>query len=223
MPIPADPDLVSDFDAVTLTFVTTTGATVTAQVQQPDGTLLAAVSVSESPAASGEFPFTFLPDAPGMWGVVFRASGVVTAVEQRWVRARALATVPPLAAVEDIARGWRGLTSDEETVVAALIDHASLIVRAKIPTVDSRLADGSLSADLVAAVVAGMVRDVLDSPPVGMQSWTVDDYTERFYEVERRLTLHPADLDLLALPGALTGAFTIRPHGPARTGVTPWH
>lgn len=207
-------------DAVTLTFETSTGATVTAEVLKPDGTTVAAVAVPESSA--GQHPFTFVGTQANMWRVLFVSTNP-TATQVRWVRFSAISATPPLATPDDVARGWRVLTSTEEDAAAAMIDHASLIVRAKISTVDSRLADGSLSSDLVAAVVASMVRNVMDSPPAGMQSWTVDDYTERFYEVERRLSLHDDDLDLLALPSAVTGAFTIRPQGTARNCVSPWH
>lgn len=209
-------------DAVTLTFSTLTGATVTAEVTDEAGVTGSAQAVPETPASSGDYPFTLVPDAAGMWGVTFRASGTVTAVQQRWVRARAIATTPPLAVPEDVAAGWRPLTAAEEDVASGMIDHASLIVRAKVPTVDARLADGSLSGDLVAAVVAGMVRAVMQAPPAGMQSWTVDDYTERFYEVERRLALPDADLDLLLPAGSTSGAFTIRPSYAAPVRWSPW-
>lgn len=197
-------------DAVTLTFETTTGAAVTAGILKPDGTTVTPVSVPESPA--GKYPFTFVGTLPGMWRVVF-ASTTPTAQQVRWVRFTAISAVPPLATPDDVARGWRALTGDEEDVAAALVDQASLVVRARVATVDARIADGTLSAELVAGVVGSMVRDVMQQPPPGLQSWTVDDYTERYYEVERRLQLHDGDLDLLVPAGASTGAFTIRPQG----------
>lgn len=208
-------------DAVTLTFETTTGAAVTAEVLRPDGTTIAPVSVPET-GTTGRYPFTLVATLAGMWGVTFRASGTVTAVQQRWVRVRAIATVPPLAAPEDVAARWRVLTAAEEDVASAFIDDASAILRQKVSSVDGRLADGSLSADLVAMVVAGMVRRLMQSPPPGMSSWTVDDYTERFYEVQNRLILDDEDLDLLAVAGATTGAFTIRPQGTARVRWSRW-
>jgi hypothetical protein len=208
-------------DAVTLTFSTTTGATVTAEVTTPAGVTGTPVPVPET-GTTGDYPHTFVPTTAGMWGVTFRATGTVTAVQQRWVRARAVGTTPPLATPEDVAARWRPLTAAEEDVAAAFIEDASAIVRARVPTVDARLADGSLSGDLVAMVVAGMVRRLMQSPPPGMSSWTVDDYTERFYEVQASLVLPDADLDLLAPAGATSGAFTIRPSYTAPVRWSPW-
>jgi hypothetical protein len=82
--------------------------------------------------------------------------------------------------------------------------------------VDARLADGSLSRDLVAMVVAGMVRRLMQAPPAGLQSWTVDDYTERYVQAAAGLTLLEDELDLLAPAGGTMGAFTIRPRGTDR-------
>lgn len=214
----------SDFSAVTLTFETTTGATVTAETLSPSGVATGPVAVAEYPASSGLYPFTFVPGEAGMWRVVFRASGVVTAVQTRWVRVRALSTVPPLATPEDVAATWRALTAAEEDVASALIDEASLIIRQRVTSVDARITAGTLSADLVASVVARMVRRLMQAPPPGMQSWTVDDYTERYTEVVARLVLDGDDLDLLSPAGATTGAFTIRPsYTPPRQRDRSWY
>jgi hypothetical protein len=210
-------------DAVTLTFTTTTGATVTAEVTNPAGATATPTGVTET-ATSGDYPFTFVPAAAGMWGVTFRATGTVTAVQRRWVRVRALSTVPPLATPEDVAATWRALTAAEEDVASALIDEASLIIRQRVASVDARIAGGTLSAELVASVVARMVRRLMQAPPPGMQSWTVDDYTERYTEVVARLVLDSDDLELLAPAGATSGAFTIRPsYTPPRQRDRSWY
>lgn len=66
-----------------------------------------------------------------------------------------------LADPNDVAAGWRPLTSDELTRVGALLDRASRMVRALVPTVDARIASGTLDPELVADVVCNMVRRVL--------------------------------------------------------------
>ena len=196
-------------DAVTLTFSTTTGATVTAEVMNPSLVTTSPVSVPET-GSTGAYPFTFVGTAAGMWRVVFRSTSP-TAVQTRWVRFTELSTVPPLAVPEDVAARWRPLTAAEEELVTALIDDASRMVRAMVPTVDTRIAAGTLDAELVAGVVARMVKRVMEDPSGRLQSWTVDDYTERWSEVQAGLWISDSDMDLLLPAGVSSAAFTIRP------------
>lgn len=207
-------------DAVTLTFATTTGATVTAETLAPSGAVTGPTSVAESPAASGAYPFTFVGDEAAMWRVVFRST-TPTAVQVRWVRFTALTGVPPLATPDDVTARWRPLTAAEEALVSTLIDDASRIVRQRIGTVDARIADGTLDPELVAAVVARMVKRVMEDPSGRLQSWTVDDYTERWNEIQAGLWISDDDLGLLLPAGESNGAFTIRPAYEAPVGCWP--
>lgn len=191
-------------DAVTLTFTTTTGATVTAETLAPSGATTGPTAVTETPASSGNYPFTFVGTEASMWRVVFRSTSP-TAVEPRWVRFNALSDVPPLAVPEDIAGVWRALTAGEETRVTVLIDHASRIVRLRWTDLDARIAAGTLNAALVAQVVARMVTRVMDLPAgtgVKQTSETVGPYSSSTtYDAAmaaRSLFLDDDDVALLA-------------------------
>lgn len=202
-------------DAVTLTLSTTTGASVTGERLSPSGTLTGPANVPET-GSSGDFPYTFVPDEAGMWRVVFRSTNP-TLVQTRWVRASEISTVPPLAVPEDITGRGHTFAAGEEAAAEQMIRDASLIIRQRVSSVDARLADGSLDPELAAMVAAEMVIRVLDNPPPGVTSWTVDDYTERYGEVRAKLWMDGDELDLLAPAGSSSGAFTIRPAGTDRT------
>lgn len=66
-----------------------------------------------------------------------------------------------LAAPSDVEQVWRPLRANEHVTIHWLLDYASEIVRREVPTVDARVADGSLSAVLVAGTVAGAVARVM--------------------------------------------------------------
>lgn len=211
-------------DAVELTFTTVTGAAVTAETRTyPGGATTGPVPVPED-AATGNYPYTFLP-AAGMTRVTFRATGTVTATEKHWIYASPIDGPIPLATVEDITP-WRALTTEEALLASLLIDEASAQVRRRIPAVDDRLADGSLPRVLVVGAISRAVRRVLDSPPAGVSSWTVDDYTERYAADRATLYIAAEDWAELAPAGASGGAFTIRPAGRNRPSGTsryvPW-
>lgn len=82
-----------------------------------------------------------------------------------------------LADPNDVAAGWRPLTSDELTRVGALLDRASRMVRALVPTVDARIASGMLDPELVADVVCNMVRRVLATPTDQLRATTQEQTT----------------------------------------------
>lgn len=62
------------------------------------------------------------------------------------------------AVYTDVAARWRTLSATEQTQATVLLGDASAIVRSEAPAVDVRIAAGTLDADLVKAVVAGMVK-----------------------------------------------------------------
>lgn len=113
----------------------------------------------------------------------------------------------------DVADRWRPLTAAEAAVADVLLADASGIVRSMVPGVDERIADGSLSAALVASTVVRAVLRVLRNPDGKVQE-AVDDYSYRRADgvADGSLYISDADLALLSgLPGSARGAFTIRP------------
>lgn len=206
-------------DAVQLTFSTTTGATVTAEVTSPDATTTSPVSVPET-GTSGNYPFTFVPDAAGVWQVVFRSTSP-TAVEAYQVTANAVPAAPLLASPDDVAELWRALSTEETALARTLIRYASAILRRRVTDLDARVASGDVGADLVALVVARMVLRVMQSPAGGVKSQTVGPYSVTYdtAAAARHLVLDPDDLALLApvpsTPTSPVGSIRLRPglHG----------
>ncbi len=187
-------------DAVELTFETTPGATVTASWLDPDLTpVIDAVAVTENPAGSGRFPYTFLPTGPGLWQALFTASGAVTAVERHWIRALRIDGPPPLAVIGDVVELYGPLTPAQEGLVSALLRRASAMVRSAYPDLADRIAAGTLDADTVSHAVVNMVLRVISNPR-GLRSETVGPFT-RTYDPEKAtglLALTDAETALLA-------------------------
>ena len=105
-----------------------------------------------------------------------------------------------LATPDDLAAGWRVLTSDEEDVAAVLLDRASALVRLAVADVDARVTASSDYGVLVVAVVTSMVqRAMLNPTGVTSVSKSVDDFTttERYDAAVPGLYL--SDLDMLQL------------------------
>ena len=70
----------------------------------------------------------------------------------------------PFAEVTDLSKGWRALTTQEAARAADLLEKASRQVRAERPSVDDRIAAGTLDPDLVGDVVCDMVRRAIIVP-----------------------------------------------------------
>lgn len=152
-------------DAVELTFSTTAGATVTAEVYAPDGTLTPAAAVSEEPAASGLYPFTLVPLSAGPWRVIFRAAGTVTAVEQYDLTARAIPASSLYASVDDVADVFPGeLTSFDRLRIAVWLRHAGTLIRGRWPDIDTRISAGTMDPGRVELAATQMVLRVLKNP-----------------------------------------------------------
>ena len=64
----------------------------------------------------------------------------------------------------DVADLWRPLTVDETARVTALIGHASVIIRGEVPSVDERLAAGTLDEALLRGTVVEMVLRRMQNP-----------------------------------------------------------
>lgn len=113
---------------------------------------------------------------------------------------------------------FRPLTSAEAIVADARLAEASDHIRSEVPTVDARIAAGTLSASLVAGVAAAMVRRVLLNPTVARQkSRSIDDYQETDTLDSSISTgeiyLTPREFRLLTGSRRRSRAFTIVPAG----------
>jgi hypothetical protein len=168
-------------DAIELTFSTTTGATVTVTWINPDGVeVIDTQTVPESPASSGQFPVTLLPDAAGVWTALFTAAGAATAVEAFYVRANTVPqSPPPYATVGEVAELYGALTTAQEGLVAALLRRASAMLRARWPDIGARITNGTLTADAVAHAAVNMVLRVMRNP-AGMRSESVGPFSRTF-------------------------------------------
>jgi hypothetical protein len=168
-------------DAIELTFTTATGADVLVSWLDPDSTAVVdQVEVTEDPAGSGKFPYTFLASRAGMWTAQFTASGAATAVERYWVRATDFTGPPPLAAIGDVAGQYGTLTATQEGLTGWLLRAASKMVRAAFPNIDDQLTAGTLDRDVVALAVANMVLRVLRNPG-GLRSETVGPFSRSWH------------------------------------------
>jgi hypothetical protein len=186
-------------DAVELTFETVTGATVTITWNAPDGTtVLDHQTVTESPASSGKYPTTLVPDTEGMWQAIFTASGAATAVESYWIRAIAITGPPPLATVGDVIELFGPVTPAQESLIGALLRRASELIRGTIPDLDAKIVAGTLKASLVALAAVNMVMRVIRNPR-NLRSETVGPFTRTFdtSAAGGLLELTAADLALL--------------------------
>jgi hypothetical protein len=122
-------------DAVTLTFETSSGATVTAEVYDPTGVLtLGPVDVTEDPGAPGQWHYTFLGTTAGRWRVVFRSQNP-TVVEPYQVLVEAVDRPLAYATVEDYeARaGLAPTTGTRRAQIQANLEDVSGRMRSKLP------------------------------------------------------------------------------------------
>ena len=129
-------------DAVQLTFNTTSGSDVIRWWFDPMGTaIIDGDTVSESPSGSGKFPASFAPTASGPWRARFAASGNATAVEDYWINARDVPNEPPpLASPGDVIELFGPMTTEQQALTAALLRHASRLVRGRFPDLADRIA-----------------------------------------------------------------------------------
>ncbi len=187
-------------DAVELVFETVTGSTVLASWFDPDmNPVVSSTPVTEDPAGSGRYPYTFLPTSAGLWQARFNASGAATAVEPYWIRAVSIDAPPPLAVVGDVAELYGSLTPAQEGLVSALLRRASALVRGAYPDLDQRIAAGTLDRDTVSHAVVNMVLRVMSNPR-GLRSETVGPFT-RTWDTEKAtglLALTSAETSMLA-------------------------
>jgi len=137
----------------------------------------------------------------------------------------------PLAEVPDVAGLWRPLTSDEATVAANKLIVASALLRHHLPTIDARVADGSLDGELVRWTVAEAVKRSMQGDPEGLRSRTDTrgPFTEtRVYRdaAEFGIYFTPAELGTLGTgaraSGTRVGSIRLRAGLAERTGGPHW-
>lgn len=118
--------------------------------------------------------------------------------------------------ISDLEDRWRPLSADEKTTAQALLMDAWAIANVQLPNLESSVAAGTISSDVVRAVVSAMVVRVLRNPD-GVRQWSVDDYSETRDSTLSSgvLYLTPAELALLnsAVGRPKRGAFSITPGG----------
>jgi hypothetical protein len=79
----------------------------------------------------------------------------------------------------DLEARWRPLTQQEEANGQAALDDAWAVLLFYAPTVDAQIAAGTLSTDLVKAIVCAMVLRAIRNPDGARnRSVSIDDYTE---------------------------------------------
>lgn len=102
-----------------------------------------------------------------------------------------------LATIEQVASLGRPLSPAERELGLAWLPVASAIVRARVSTVDARVAAGTLDAQLVAYVVAQMIVTALDRPGAG-----VTQRSETVGPISRSESYDKANAAGLGLTGA---------------------
>lgn len=82
------------------------------------------------------------------------------------------------ATTDDVAAAWRALTDEEFVQASFYLDFASEIIRIDVPSVDSRLAAGTLSAGLLTGIATAMVLRVMKNPDGYRQvQESIEDYS----------------------------------------------
>lgn len=78
----------------------------------------------------------------------------------------------PLADPADLAAMWRPLSAAEETVAESLVQVASALIRRKLPSIDTWIADGTLDNSIVLYVVTEMIKAAVEfgDRPAGAKS-----------------------------------------------------
>lgn len=128
-----------------------------------------------------------------------------------------------LATWEDVQAQWRPLTPAEQGVATKRLDQASAIIRANVPDVDARMADGADYANLVVGTVCDMVIRYMRNPDAKIQE-KIDDYSYMKAQTsdDGRMYLLPDELELLLGTPQPDGAFTITPAYTPPTVTVPW-
>jgi len=127
----------------------------------------------------------------------------------------------------DLAARWRPLSTAEQAQATTLLDDASAIVRAEVPTVDAQITAATLDTGLVLAIVCGMVKRAMIAGDTGegvsAQQETAGPfaYSQTFSNPMGNVYLTKQDRRLL---GVSSQAFTIdtAPVDSGAAAVNPW-
>lgn len=128
----------------------------------------------------------------------------------------------PFATVEELKLHWAALSEDQYPEAAQRLSEAAIRIRSHFPTVDSRIAAGTLDPDIPRLVSTEMVKRALTPPAEGMEgvaqaSGTTGPFTTQFTysNPDGALYLSKEDRRMLSPAPRQRRAFTIMP-GPAR-------
>jgi hypothetical protein len=91
----------------------------------------------------------------------------------------------------------RPLTDTEDDYIYDLCRQASILLRAAVPSVDDRITAGTLDAELVGVVLAGVIKRYLDNPK-GLSTISVS--TGPYSQSEGRASQITSDAGLLVTP-----------------------
>lgn len=122
--------------------------------------------------------------------------------------------MPNPVIVADLEERFRPLSEQEQTNAQGMLDDAWELLLLRVPNLEARMADGSLTAGSVRYVLREALLPVLRNPE-GYKRWSVDDASfERDSAVANGRLSIDDDLIALLLPGAGSrrGAFGVAPH-----------
>ena len=120
--------------------------------------------------------------------------------------------VDAYATALDVEDRWRPLTEVETRLANTLAVDASVRVRRRFPTIDARIASGSVDPLEVTAVVAGMVKRAMIAPEgVSLHTQVGGPYqdTKRYANPLGDLYLTADDLAVLSEGGMSRRAFSV--------------
>ncbi|MNW35802.1 Phage protein Gp19/Gp15/Gp42 [compost metagenome] len=110
----------------------------------------------------------------------------------------------PFATIEDLKKHWPALPPEDVPEAEQKLIEASLVIRAKYPDIDQRIASGELDRDVVTYVVCRMVRRALDTPEdvpenATQMSFTAGPFSQSatFRNTDGALYLGKSDKELL--------------------------
>ena len=110
----------------------------------------------------------------------------------------------PFATIEDLKKHWPALPPEDVAEAEQKLIEASLVIRAKYPDIDQRIASGELDRAVVTYVVCRMVRRALDTPEdvpenATQMSFTAGPFSQSatFRNTDGALYLGKSDKELL--------------------------
>jgi hypothetical protein len=100
--------------------------------------------------------------------------------------------VADFATTDDLAEGWRALTSTEEALAEVLLARASIWLRAWFPDLDDRVTAGTLDAAVPRMVAASMVkRAMLNADTEGVKQSALTQAMGSIQATESRTYSNP--------------------------------